>query len=461
MTSVHIPVATLLEAHRIESDLTHDQLVARVEGAPGIPAGWAPRLVSGATALSPRQLRSLIIHVNPRRELATEHIDPVALLAALWSPAVGDALLVTPRGEAMSLEDLASKLGVSTATTRRWTRAHTAPRVERLRSALETLSLSAAELLKLADWPPAELPVGERPAFALWLVRLREARGIAQSAFARALDVQQSLYNAWENGRTYPTSQSWQRLSENFAELGIEISTEQLLLLQLPEASSATPTSSAFAQLVGRAREDRRLSRSALAHLVGVSRHAVSSWERGVTLPTAGECDPLATALEVDLGAMRDLRDQAAEAELEVRTEAWLDKHYDGRRDRGAWIAARAGAMRLRLRDVAAEIGVHRNQASLWATGRERVPARHTFAIAAALGASPQRVVEFAADPQTNHIAYGEQLRQARLSKGLTQQSVAQSVGLRQTEISAIEKGRLRVPQTAASQLHAVLGTAA
>jgi len=76
-----------------------------------------------------------------------------------------------------------------------------------------------------------------------------------------------------------------------------------------------------FSQVLRRARRERRLSQQEVADVLGVRQNTVSSWERGIQLPTAGEAGSslakltdLAKLLEVDADTLRDALIRQTEA---------------------------------------------------------------------------------------------------------------------------------------------------
>jgi transcriptional regulator with XRE-family HTH domain len=88
----------------------------------------------------------------------------------------------------------------------------------------------------------------------------------------------------------------------------------------------------------------------------------------------------------------------------------------------------------LRQEHVAAELGVTVTTISAWETGRNGVVTRYLPRVAAFLGY----------DPEPEPATFAERIRAARHRQGISQEALAQRLGLNVSTVTAWERGRVR-----------------
>src|SRR5262245_57263872 len=98
----------------------------------------------------------------------------------------------------MSRSDVASRLGVSEESVRRWERGWSAPSSDRVGQLIAVLAIDASALTTLPGHPE------DLPPLARKLREERSQRGITQAAAADLLGVAQPTYAGWEIGRAAP-----------------------------------------------------------------------------------------------------------------------------------------------------------------------------------------------------------------------------------------------------------------
>lgn len=116
-----------------------------------------------------------------------------------------------------------------------------------------------------------------------WIRRNREALGMSRCALARAIDVGSTTVENWEAGITPPSVQLWPRLTLFFEEHGLEVPD---MPDDLPKAKNKRRSGVTDPVKLREKRVAAGLSMSDLAKLVGVDRHTLSDWERGIRAPS-------------------------------------------------------------------------------------------------------------------------------------------------------------------------------
>lgn len=450
-------VSDLLRAHQGATRMSDDQLVDLLTEHMHVTDTRVRNWLTGASIATAAELRATLIALGIDRAIAARTVEAHTLLTAVWNPATGAALQTARLLRGWSEEQAATAAGVSTTTIWRWEAATVAPRPGALAVLLAALGEDATALADLGDWPPAELPIGSRPALATWLYRTRLDHGLGQVRMSCVLGVAQGTLSAWETGRSYPAPAKWARLAERATKAGMPITVEQLLLLQLPEPAQADPSTNPVGAAIATARWARRLSRAGVAHLAGVRAGEVTAWETGSGLPPATAVGPLAVALELDPEVFADMVEHARRRRLEERTEHLLTTRYPGREDRGAYAGARIAALGVRARDVAAQAGVHRNVLSFWVTGKVAMPDTAVQGLAKALGVPAAVLAARSAHARGPFDLVARSLLEARNARGWTQDQVADAIGVRQTEVSAYERGLRRPNPRVESLLEEIL----
>ena len=186
------------------------------------------------------------------------------------------------------------------------------------------------------------------------------------------VEVPQATYAGWETGRATPNTHWFCALAE---------------FLGVAEADVATLCASPFVvdyggwppfgQFVGARRQELRLSRPALASLVGVAPSTIVSWELGYRVPVAKVLARMAAVLGVDTASLVSaLPRRAATTTL------------------GALILSRQRELGLRSLDIARRTGTTEATVSRWVQGRSNPMPSNLRRLAAALELSYQDVVE-------------------------------------------------------------------
>jgi len=124
-----------------------------------------------------------------------------------------------------------------------------------------------------------------------WIKENREALGMSQCALARAIDVGSSTVGKWEAGATPPSVQLWPRLAMFFEEHGLEVPD---MPDDLPKAKNKRRNGATTPAKLHEMRLSAGISVAALAQMVGVDRHSVSEWERGIKTPSQKNISALA-----------------------------------------------------------------------------------------------------------------------------------------------------------------------
>jgi len=212
-----------------------------------------------------------------------------------WSARLGAHLESSRLHSGLRRVDLASRLGVSEETIRLWERGAVQPSPDHLARLIAMLSLE----VPLAPSPSTAEP--ELPVLARRLRSERIARGLTQAAVVRLMGVPQATYAGWETGRTTPTEVFLRPIAEFLGTSADEIAA-------LREAPFVVDHSTwpPLGQVMGRRRQQMRLTRSALAEAIGVSERTIVNWELGYRVPDLARLDQLARALYVEAAELRD-----------------------------------------------------------------------------------------------------------------------------------------------------------
>lgn len=286
-----------------------------------------------------------------------------------WSPRAGAHLEASRKAAGLRRMDLAAQIGVSEETIRLWEKGSVQPSAERLARLIAILALEASE------WPVRGDVAPELPPLARRLRQERESRGITQVEAVQLLDVPQATYAGWETGRTTPGPQHFDGLGDFLGVAAQDVAT----LCSTPFVVDTTGWP-AFGQFVGARRQELRLSRPALAELVGVSQGTIVAWELGYRVPGATQLPRIATALTVDVASLVSaLPRRGAATTL------------------GELIVARQRELGLRSADVARLLGTAEATVSRWVNGRSRPAARNLRALADVLKVPYGSVIDAAA----------------------------------------------------------------
>jgi len=294
-----------------------------------------------------------------------------------WSARLGAHLESSRLHSGLRRADLASRLGVSEETIRLWERGAVQPSPDHLARLIAMLSLEEP----LAPPPPLEAP--ELPPLARKLRAERTARGLTQAAASTLMGVPQATYAGWETGRATPTEVFLRPIAEFLGTSADEIAA-------LREAPFVVDHSTwpPLGQVMGRRRQQMRLTRSALAEATGVSERTIVNWELGYRVPDLARIDQLASALSVSV-------DELGEVLPKRRVSNAL----------GELILRRQRELGLRSSDVAALAGSTPATVSRWVNGHSAPGPKNLERLALALRLSPNRLAEAALTPGTSGAA--------------------------------------------------------
>ena len=262
----------------------------------------------------------------------------------VWSSRAGAHLEAARKQAGLRRIDLAYQMGVTEETIRLWEKGSVQPSVERLARLIALMSLEAG------DWAVEASQTPDLPPLARRLRQEREGRGMTQAEAVRLLDVPQATYAGWETGRTTPGAHLFEVLAEFLVIADQDVDT----LCSSPFVVDTTGWPP-FGQFVGARRQELRLTRGALAELVGVSQGTLVAWELGYRMPGSTQLPRLATALSVDTASLTSaLPRRGAASKL------------------GELILARQRELGLRSTDVAHLTGTTEATVSRWVNGRSR-----------------------------------------------------------------------------------------
>ena len=286
----------------------------------------------------------------------------------VWTTRLGAHLQASRKSAGLRRVDLAGQLGVSEETIRLWEKGAVQPSADRLARLIALLSLETAQ------WAAETPHAPELPPLARRLRSEREARGITQAGVVRILGVPQATYAGWETGRSTPGTSLFQRLA---AFLGIpERDVETLCASPFVVDFATWPP---FGQFVGARRQELRLTRAALADVLGVAQSTVVSWELGYRVPAAEQLTRLADALSVGTGSLA--------AALPRRLSPT---------SLGDLIRSRQRELGLRAADVADLVGTTEATMSRWVNGHSRPGPRNLKRLAEALRMPHAQILEAA-----------------------------------------------------------------
>lgn len=261
-----------------------------------------------------------------------------------WSPRLGQHLEAARTRALLGRAQLASRLGVTEESIRRWEQGGARPTPEHLSRLIAVLSLDSG---KFSDFPSDEMDL---PPLARRLRHERLARQITQMQAAALIGVAQPTYAGWEVGRASPKATHFPVIAEF-----VGATPEEL------EQAAATPFTvdvenrPPLGRLIGMRRQAQRLTRAELARKLVVSEASVTAWELGYRSPAAPQIQALALALGVTPSELEGL--------LPVRDLPAL----------GTLIRSRQRVLGLRLRDLAERSGFDESTLSRWIHGH-RVP---------------------------------------------------------------------------------------
>lgn len=347
------------------------------------------------------------------RARVSELVPPEVLLSALWTPAVGGVLKAAVR-------DAPGPLSVSRASVARWISAKVTPEPGRLKAVLGEVGLDVTEVLAGAEWSfTGGVP---HPAQAEWFLAVRSGLGLSVAVMAQRLGVSAYVYSLWERGRVAVSQEQGATAVRHLRRLGVECSLEQLTAFREPEPARDSLTE--LGRVLGRGRVASRLSAVSAAARLGISVNRFHDWEAG-----RGQVHP---------EFLVRLREVLALDVTEV-TAALMSDRGD-RRDRGAWISARAAAVGLGHDALGQQMGVRATTIAHWLQCRTPMPESRLPALADALETTVDEVRAWPWVPSEENRA-GAALRARRLERGLTMEALAALMGTRKAVISELERG--------------------
>jgi transcriptional regulator with XRE-family HTH domain len=176
----------------------------------------------------------------------------------------------------LSPDDLAARVGVHPASVLRWERGERLPGPSHVTALAHALALETAEVAAFFDTfrQPAKSDVGVR---GHGLRLLRTLARIPAVRVAETVGVPPATVYNWEAGRARLPVEHLPALADTFR---LEVEALHDLLRRAPAAQ--TPESRSPLR---RMRHRSGLPQAAVADRIGVSRHLVGSWERGVRPP--------------------------------------------------------------------------------------------------------------------------------------------------------------------------------
>jgi transcriptional regulator with XRE-family HTH domain len=287
----------------------------------------------------------------------------------VWSARAGAHLEAARKQAGLRRIDLASQMGVTEETIRLWEKGSVQPSVERLARLIALMSLEAK------DWRSRSEPaVPDLPPLARRLRQEREGRGITQAEAVLILDVPQATYAGWETGRTSPGVYLFQALAEFLGIAEQDVAT----LCSSPFVVDTTGWPP-FGQFVGARRQELRLTRGALAEVLGVSQGTLVAWELGYRVPGSTQLPRLAAALSVDAASLASALPRRISAST-----------------LGELILARQRELGLRSADVAQLTGTTEATVSRWVNGRSRPALRNLRRLSDVLKVPYDSIIEAA-----------------------------------------------------------------
>jgi transcriptional regulator with XRE-family HTH domain len=194
----------------------------------------------------------------------------------------------------LSRADLATRLGVSEESVRRWERGWSAPSSDRIAQLIAVLSIDASALMTLPIHPDDLPPLARR------LRDERAHRKITQAEAGELLGVAQPTYAGWEIGRAAPLERYYAVVAEFLGSTVSDVGG----LVETPFTVEYAMWP-AFGQLMGRRRQAMRLTRDELARNVGVVPGTIAAWELGYRTPRAQQVRSLSVALEISVAELQ------------------------------------------------------------------------------------------------------------------------------------------------------------
>jgi transcriptional regulator with XRE-family HTH domain len=270
---------------------------------------------------------------------------PITPAAVSWSPRLGAHVATARTRAGMRRATLAADLGVSEETVRLWERGAVRPSTDHLTRLIVVLALDAAQ------WTTSDNSGPDLPALARRLRHERGERLITQAEASRELDVPQPTYAGWETGRATPSAPFLPSIAAFLGASLTEVAT--LCASHFVVETTGWPP---FGQLVGGARQELRLARSALADEMGISVNTVVSWELGYRVPRPQQLRRLAEVLKLDVESMLEALPRRGSSPTAL----------------GHLIVSRQQQLGLRLADVADRAGTTEATVSRWVHGRNR-----------------------------------------------------------------------------------------
>ena len=308
----------------------------------------------------------------------------------------------TRRG--MSIPQLALRLGVSTKSIEDWEGGYSHPNDVSLRKLSDWIGeddVFSNSLILVSEWCE-DGSIGRR------LEQWRSEWGLTQSQLAEQLTVSSVSVSNWETGKWVPRGSSRQKLADFFSE--------------------ATPPHSDVLEAIDGdrirfERERRLMTISQLADRLGITRKALSEWERGLTPPRRASLRKLAAWLEEDdIISLSATSDSVAE---------WCADGSIGRR-----IDERRVEWRLSYPELAERLKVPYRALRDWVLG-VNVPRA---------GSKLKLVKWFAEDPPTSSVGFeeidSERIRFERTRRGMSVIQLAHRLGVDRQTIYDWENGR-------------------
>jgi DNA-binding transcriptional regulator YiaG len=234
----------------------------------------------------------------------------------------------------------------------------------------------------------------------------REAAGLSLREFAALLEVSEGLLRHWESGRR-PVPR------------GRQTDLQRLLASLSPVDAPATMTGRELREL----RERAQLTQADVAHLLGVTRAAVTGWERG----------------EVPDGR-HVLREILA---ADVPPDAALMR---AQRARAGWKQA----------ELAERLGVRQTQVSAWERGEASIPSARWPEIRDLLAAAEPDI----RPTQFQRPVDADELRSNRQRLGWSQAEFARRLDVSKPTVGNWEIGNKPVPEQRWQQIRELFGTA-
>ena len=211
----------------------------------------------------------------------------------LPAQAYGQRLRYERRSRGWTRDKLAEMIDVYKTYIGRWEREEVLPSPSYQQKLCELFGKTAKELGFIPDVSSKMLPApanvdenspptrNATEVFRRQLRHEREVRGWSQVDLARALDVPYTNISRWESGRTLPSQDYWEKLSELFGK-----GVQQLgLVLNTPEQEEIEDSSPNYGKRLRYLRKLKAWNQMRLASEVGTTPRSIVRWERGETLP--------------------------------------------------------------------------------------------------------------------------------------------------------------------------------